>query len=140
MADDLELARFEHAPVVIAEDRDQHRVSQPRLGRLPLDVEIRREVTRWPVFEHIDPPPVGRRGDRHVIRHDVEDLSQPCALQRRGESPEPFLAAELHIRSRVVDHVVAVGAAWCGLQIGRAIHVRDAQFRQVVADPPHHRR
>ena len=69
-----------------------------------------------------------------MIRDDVEDLSQVRTLQCRCETPETFFAAKLHVRSRVVDDVVAVRAAWRRLKRGGAVRVRDAQVGQVVAD------
>ncbi len=128
MAHDLNFPSLEHATVVIPEDRNQHCVAQARFGRLPLHVEVRREVTRRAVLEHVGPPPVGRGRDRHVIRDDVEHLSQASGLQCRGEAREAFLAAKLHVRSRVIDHVVAMRAAGRCLEIGRAVEMCDPQF------------
>ena len=134
LSHDLELACIEHATVLISQDRNEHGVAESRLGRLPFHVEVRGEVTRRPVFEHIGPPPVGRGGDRHVVRHDVEDLPHLHVLQCGCKTPESFFAAQFHVRTRVVDNVVAVRASGRRLKIGRAERVRDAQFGEVVAD------
>ncbi len=134
VAAEAQLAGFEHAAEVIAEDRQQHHVAPPLLARLPVDVEIGGVAARRTVLEHVPPPAVGGPGDGHVIGDDVEDLAQALAGQRLAQSRVPRLAAELGADPRRIDHVVAVGAARRGLQVGRAVEVRDAERREIVRD------
>ena len=65
-------------------------------------------------------------------------MSRTCpnlhVLQRGRKTSEAFFAAKLHVRSRVIDDVVAVRASGRRLKVGRAVRVRDAQFGEVVAD------
>ncbi len=44
------------------------------------------------------------------------------------------LAAQLTVHTVVIDHVIAVHGAGTGLQIRRAVHMRDAQIAQVAGD------
>ena len=43
-------------------------------------------------------------------------------------------AAELFVDVAMIDYVVTVGASGCGLEIGRAVDVRDAEFVQILRD------
>jgi hypothetical protein len=45
-----------------------------------------------------------------------------------------FGAAELFIDLMRVHYVVAVGAPWCCLEIGRTIEMADTKVRQVIRD------
>jgi hypothetical protein len=67
-----------------------------------------------------------------VVRHDVEDLPEALVFQGGIEAGVSGGTPELLVDPPVVDDVVAVGAAGCRLQVGRAVEVGDAQRRQVV--------
>ena len=68
---DLQFALFEHAPVLVAEDGQEHLVGQLRFQRVPVDVETLGGAGTGAVFQHVHPPAVGRLGDAHVVGHEV---------------------------------------------------------------------
>jgi len=70
-------------------------------------------------------------GDGHVVRHDVEQLAEVMVGEGEAEPGVAFLASQLGVQVRVVDDVVAVGAAGRGLQVGRAVEVTDTKPGQI---------
>jgi hypothetical protein len=127
-----ELARFEHATVVVAENGHEHGVAQLRLGRLPVDVEVGRVAARGAVLEHVPPPRVVASRDRHVVGDHVDDLSEPVCTERGDQPGMRVGAAQLGVQVGVVDDVVAMRAAGRGLEERRAVEVADAEVAQVV--------
>ena len=121
----LELARGQDLVERAAEDRQQDLV----VG-LPVDVEEAGEAAGAAVAQHVGPPGVGRIG-RHVIGHDVEDQPQARRGERRRQGAQAFLAAQLGIDARGVDHVVAVLRARPRRGDGRGVEVADAEPREV---------
>ncbi|CAA9567945.1 MAG: hypothetical protein AVDCRST_MAG19-2463, partial [uncultured Thermomicrobiales bacterium] len=81
---------------------------------MPIDVEERGVRGRLAVLEEILPPGVVAASDPHVVRHHVEQQPHPPRAERRDQSVERRLAAELRIDDRGVDDVVAVAAAGLG--------------------------
>jgi len=69
-----------------------------------------------------------------VIGDDVEHLPEIGSPQRLGESSVSRRSAELAIHRARVDDVVAVHAAFRGLQVRRAVHVAHAERREIVGD------
>jgi hypothetical protein len=128
-----QLPRLEDAPVVVAEDRYEHRAAD-LVGTLPVDVEERRPEARRPVLEDVPPPAIRRPVYRHVVGDDVEHVSEPDAGERGDQTPERWLAAELVVQTSMVDDVVAMRAAGRRLQVWRAVEVADAEGREVVCD------
>ena len=128
------LAGLEHPAVVIGQDRQQDHVAQPALRRVPVDVEETGVAAGQAVLEHIGPPAVLLAGDRHVVRHDVEDQAHPPLAQRIGQALEALGAAELVVDPAVVDHVVAVRRAGRRLEDRRDIEVADPQLVEVRHD------
>ena len=127
----LDLAGLEHLAEVVAEHRQQHAPVHLGLRRLPLDVEGVRVRRRAPVFQHVEPPGVVGLQHAHVVRHDVEDLAHAVAPQRLAHARVGEFVAHLGIELRVVDDVVAVGAARSCPQVGRAVQVAHAERAQV---------
>ena len=132
-ADEADLTGLQHPPVVVGEHRQQHLVPETRLRAVPVDVEVARVAAGRPVLQHVPPPGVFRAGG-HVVGHDVEDLAQAPGLQGGIEPGVGGAAPELLVDPPVVDDVVAVGAARCRLQVGRAVEVGDAQRRQIPGE------
>ena len=62
-------------------------------------------------------------------------MSSTCpissALSAPAKARVPLLAAKLHIHFLVVDDVVAMQATLGGLQIRRAIHMRDTKILEI---------
>ena len=129
-----QLAGLQDPAVLVAEHRHQHGGRQLALRRVPVDVEVAGVHARRPVLQHVPPPGVGPPGQRHVVGHDVEHLTEVVAGQLCGEPAVAVGAAELAVQPAVVDDVVAVGAAGRGLQHRRAVQVADAKLGQVAGD------
>ena len=127
-----QLAAFEHAAVLIAEDREQELGLQRRLDRRPIDVEEARRGRARPVLEHVAPPRVGVGADAHVIRHEVHDVSEAERVQAVGEARVRVGAAELGIDRVVIADVVAVRAARHRREVRRGVDRADAEARQVA--------
>jgi hypothetical protein len=72
----LQLAAFQHAAVLVAENRQQELGVQLRLDRCPVDVEEARRRRAGPVLEHVLPPGVRRGPYAHVVRHEVDDVHE----------------------------------------------------------------
>jgi hypothetical protein len=133
-ADQLQLAGFEHPSVVIAEDGQQHRVAQPGLGRVPVDIEVGGIAARRTVLQHIPPPGVPPLRDRHVVGHHVEHLPEPRLAQRATQPGMPFFTSQLLVDPRGIDHVIAMRAPAGSLEVGRAVEMADAEVREVAGD------
>jgi len=104
----------------------------PFFRRIPIDVEVGGVPARWPILKNVPPPAVLDRPDCHVVRHDIDDLSESELDQRCGEPPMGLLPAEVTVDFVMVDNVVAVGTAGRGLQIGRAVEMTHTQFGQIA--------
>ena len=83
----LQFARFEDLPILIAQDRQQDPVPQFLLDGLPVDVEVGGVGRAGAVLQHVVPPGVlGGRG-AHVVGHGVENLAHRRG--RAGPRPSP---------------------------------------------------
>jgi len=101
--------------------RDQDRIAQPQLRRLPIDVEVRRIVARRTVLEYVPPPWIVGAHDRHVIRHQVEHLPKLVFAQRRMHPRMSSRTAEVLVDAPMVNYIVTMGATRSRLQIGRTV-------------------
>ena len=127
IATQAQIAVLEHATVMVGQHREEHDVPQARLRWVPVDVEVRGVAAGRAVLQHVPPPRIVWAADGHVIGHDVEHLPESGAPERFGQSRMPGRAAELAIDGSRIDDVVAVRAAFRGLQIRGAVEVADAQ-------------
>ena len=134
LASQAEVAALEHATVVVGEHREEHDVAEPSLGRVPVDVEVRRVTARGAVLQDVPPPGVVGSTDGHVIGDDVEHLPEARFPQRLGQTGVARRAAELAVDGARIDDVVAVRAALRGLEIRGAVEVADAELREIVRD------
>ena len=122
---------FEHAAVVIIEDRNQDPgIAGMRLA-MPLDVEERLEQRPASVLEHVPPPRVGQPRDSHVVRDEVQEHAESVGAQPRREQVEAVAAAEFRIHLAVVGDVVPVRAAGRGREDRRQVEIRDPQVAEV---------
>src|SRR5579872_2673051 len=87
-----EPAPLEDATVLILEDRDEETLGLMR--PTPIDVEIRGERACRPVFEHV-PPPAVRRVGRHVVRHDVNQMTEMGLTKSRVQPGEAVFTAQV---------------------------------------------
>jgi len=132
-----QLAGLQHSPVVVAEDRQQHRVVQPRLGGVPVDVEEAGVAAGGAILQHVPPPavaPFAIAGDRHVVGDDVEHLAEPVLAERRAEAGVPRLPPQLVVDPAGIDHVVAVRAPPRRLEVRRAVEMRDPEVGEIAGD------
>ena len=119
----LQLAALEHAPVLIAEDRQQHLVVQVGLQRPPVDVEIGRVDGARAILEHVHPPRVERLADAHVVRDEVEHLAHPVRVQLGHEGVVFLARTDRGVQLVVIGDVVAVQALGARLKIGRGVAI-----------------
>ena len=129
---ELQLAALEHAPVLIAKDRQQQLVVQRGLDRRPVDVEERRARGTRTVLEDVTPPQVRRRADAHVIGNEVDHVPEAERLEPSHESRVSLGAAELGVDRVVVGDVVAVRAAGARREVRRGVARADAELRQIL--------
>jgi hypothetical protein len=106
-----DLPSFQNSAIVVAKHRKQHSIGQSGLGRIPIDVEIRRIATRWTILEHIPPPGVVRPGDGHMVGHDIEYLAEPMSFKGFTEASMGLSSTEFVVHPMRIDHVIAMGAA-----------------------------
>ncbi len=132
VAVEAKVARLQHPPVVVAEEREEDLLAGGALG-VPVDVEGGRPPAGRPVLQDVPPPDVGL-ADGHVVGDDVDDLAHPPPPERLGQPLVAGLAAQLDVEPGVVDHVVAVGAPRRRLEDGRQVDVAHAEVGQVVDD------
>ena len=117
---------------MVAENRQQHLVAQPLLVRGPLHVEVVREFAGRAVLEHVPPPRIGG-SDGHMVRDNVEQLSEAEISSAGAETLVSLGPAELLADAAVIDHVIAVVAPRRSLKYWREIQMANAELRQVVA-------
>ena len=129
----LDLAGSEGFSVLVAEDGDEHFVLEPDFRGVPVDVEPGGETTGRTVLEDV-PPVLILRADGHVVGNDVQDLAEAEFSETRAETLMGFFASEFLIYGLMIDDVVAVHAARSGLQVGRAVHMRDTQGLEIGRD------
>jgi len=70
-----------------------------------------------------------------VVGDDIEDLTQAEFGETGTETLVGFFASQFGIDALVIDNVVTVHAAWSGLQVWRAINVRDSERFEIRSDP-----
>ena len=126
-----QLPLFQHLAELIAQDGQQNFVSQVRLQRHPVDVEERGVGRTGSVFQHVHPPRIVAGGDRHVVRHDVQNQTHFVVAQLADEFLELLVGADFRIKHRVVHDVVTVLASRARFQKRRRIAVRHAHRRQI---------
>ncbi len=83
----FQLARFEHLPILIAEDRKKDLVPQALFQRVPVDVKKRGVRRSGPVLQHVVPPGVFRGSGAHVVGNHIQELPHPRA--RAVPQPSP---------------------------------------------------
>ena len=118
---EVELAAFEHAAVLVTEDRQQELCLECRLDRSPVDIEVARARGPGAVLEDVAPPRVRAGTDPHVIRHEVDHVTQSESGQTGNEAGVRLRSAELRIDRVVIADVVAVHAAGIGGEVGRRV-------------------
>ncbi len=121
----LDLPVLDHFPVMIPEHREQHRIAQFRLRRVPLDVKVGGVTARRTVFQYIPPPWVVLAADRHVIGDNVEHLPKSALPQLRAHRGVSSGASQLFIHLSMVDDIVTVRASRRRLQVRRCIEMAD---------------
>ena len=131
MALDLQLAGFEDPPVVVAQDRQEHAITQVGLGRVPVDVEVAGVPARRPVLQDVPPPGILGSGDRHVIGHDVDDLAKVVPPEPPAEGAVTVVSAELAVDPVRVHDVVPVFAPRRRLEDRRGVGVADPEPLEV---------
>ena len=124
---------LKYLAVDIAQDGNEH--ARRRIAIAPVDVEVPRVTAFDTVLEHIPPPRVARALRGHVVGHDVEHLAQTTAAKLLTHAVMRLETTELDVDRAVVDDVVAVRAALCGLQIGGRIEMAHAEIGKVLGDP-----
>ena len=92
---------------------------------MPVDVEPCGEAAGRAVFENV-PPVFILRADGHVVRNDVEDLAEAKFGESRAKTLMTFFSSEFCIDALMIYDVVAMHAAWSGLQVGRAVDMGNA--------------
>ena len=130
----LDLAFFQRFAVGRAEDRQQHAAAGAVRQDVPVDIERDRMRRGRTPFQHVEPP--GIVGEMHadMVGHEIENQTEIVLLQRRAQSLEAGLAAELRIDLGVVDDVIAVGAALARLHERRGVEMADAERLQIGND------
>jgi hypothetical protein len=84
-------------PYWSSSDGQEHGVAELGLRRVPVHVEIGGVAGRRAVLQHVPPPAVVRRDDRHVVGDDVEELAHARARRAAARARESRLAAELGV-------------------------------------------
>ena len=79
-----ELARFQHRPVLVAEQRHQQLVMQIASVRVPIDVEPAGVFGCWAPFQHVEPPRIIGAADAHMVGHEIEHLTETAVAKRRS--------------------------------------------------------
>ena len=69
-----------------------------------------------------------------MVRHDVQHLPKPRLAQPRAKTLVGGCSAELFIDRLVIHHIVAMLASRRGLQVRRAVHMRDAKLAEILCD------
>jgi hypothetical protein len=108
---------------MVAEDRQVYTRAESALGRLPVHVEIRRVAAGRAVLEHVPPPWVLGARNRHMIRHNIEHLTEPITAESLAEVGMGLRPAEFLIKAMGIHDIIAVQTPPTGLEIRRAIEV-----------------
>jgi hypothetical protein len=69
-----------------------------------------------------------------VIGNNIEHLAEAARAQPELKTVVGLGAAELVVHFVVIDDIVAMPASGRGLQIGRAVNVRNAEIMKVIGD------
>src|SRR4029077_21236743 len=72
-----DLSCFDHESGMILEHRKQDLIAQPLLRGIPLNVKIGRVAAGRSVLERVPPPAIFAACNRHVVRHNVQNLPEP---------------------------------------------------------------
>ena len=112
--------------------RYEDHVSELRLRRVPVHVEVGGVPAGWAVLQDVTPPRVLRTGDGHVIRHRVEEVTEAVVGKRVDHLTVPTVSAERGVDAAVIDHVIAMRAALGRLQIRRGVEVGHPEVGEVA--------
>jgi len=110
----LEGALLQRIAVVTAEEGHQELAFEQRIGRIPFDIEELCVGAAAPPLQYIQPPGIARATDCHVVGYDVEDQPHALAAQGFDEAVQGWLAAQLRVDARRIDHVITVHGAGAG--------------------------
>jgi hypothetical protein len=69
-----------------------------------------------------------------MVGYDVEDLAETDLTESLAETLMCWGTPELFVHAAMIDDVVAMHAAGSGLQIRRAVNVRDAELMEIRRD------
>jgi hypothetical protein len=67
-----------------------------------------------------------------MIRDNVQHLTEPGAPNFLTEFVVRSASSKFFIHTVRVDNVISMPATWRGLQIGGAIHMRDAKISKII--------
>jgi hypothetical protein len=132
--DQLQLAGLEDAAVVVTEHGQEDGGGKTGRGGVPSDVEGRCKTRAGAAGEKIPPPAVAAAGDGHVVGDDIKDNAQTCACSGSYQPAPCRFPSQLGAHSGVIDDVIAMRRARCGLQEGREVEMADAQVLQIRYD------
>ncbi len=124
-------AAFQHAAVEIAEHRHQDPFLQRGLARIPVNIEIGRVARAVAMLQHIEPAPVERPLDAHMIRDKIGQQAHAPLAQLRAHLSQALDSPQLRVHLILVADIVAMRAAGRRAENGRGIDVRDAELMQV---------
>jgi hypothetical protein len=69
-----------------------------------------------------------------MVGYDVENLTETDLAEPLAETLVCWGTPELFVYAAMIDDVVAMHTAGGGLQIGRAVNVRDPELMQICRD------
>jgi len=121
------LACGQRVAIGLTENRHQNLAIKLALCRMPVDVEISRVPCVLPPFEDVKPPWIVGFADTHVVRHEIEDETQPVHCERAAKAGEAVVVADLRIEAVIIDDVVAMRAASARLEKRRGVDVADTE-------------
>src|SRR6476469_5204825 len=120
-ADDRNLVARQCSPVMVAQNGNQHFVTQFLLKGLPFDVKESRIAAGRPVLEYIPPIMIVPPRDCHMVGNDVKNLAEMHFVEALAETRMGLSAAQFLIYMMMIDHVVAVQTSRRRLQIRRTV-------------------
>jgi hypothetical protein len=119
---------------MIAKTGRQQFIAQPFLRGMPVDIEEKSVAARWSVLQNVPPIASTPAADGHVVGYDVQNLSEMISAQLLAKAIVRVSTAQLVIYPMRINHIVAMFAAGRGLQIRRAVNVRNTEFLQIICN------
>ena len=130
----LEIAVLKRYAEMITKKGHEKFIVQILMTGTPVDVEPGGVFGLRTPFQDVQPPPIIRATDPHMVRDEIEYLAQAICLEGIDHGFKISIGAQLWIKLDVTDDIISVRTPRPRLQVGRRVDVAHAELGKVRRD------